>query len=79
MDYKSAFYILLLVFFVSMGVSLWVIRDVHKSLDIIDQYIVDDKITKYQKAGWMPKEIKRNRPEIIPHKKSKKKETKNEI
>jgi len=54
MSYKKAFWLtsILLVFTIITG-SIILYR-IHTTLDKVDQYILDDKITRYVKAGWMP-------------------------
>lgn len=51
MNYKVGFYTLLAFIILIMFPCLY---SIHKTLDKTDQYIVDDQITKYVDAGWMP-------------------------
>jgi len=54
MTYKKAFWftsILLMFTIITGSILLYRINNI---LDKTDQYILDDQITKYVKAGWMP-------------------------
>jgi len=54
MNYKSAFWILLVIFLLFIGAGGFPLYSINKKLDKIDACILENEIAKYIKAGWMP-------------------------
>ena len=64
-NWKKLFFQILFVWIFTLSVSLWVLRDIHKSLDEIDNQMNNQIITELQSRSWVPYEWVSN---LIPHK-----------
>jgi len=53
-NYKSAFYVLLFVFMVTVGYGCFALLKINITLTNIHKTMQNDQITKYVDAGWMP-------------------------
>ena len=53
-NYKDAFFVVAFLLLLTIGVGTTAIISLNKKLDAIDRYIVNNQITEYIEAGWLP-------------------------
>ena len=54
MNYKDAFYWTAFLLLLVIGIGSYSLFQINKTLDKIKEQMVNDQITKYVQAGWMP-------------------------